>query len=197
MNTSAALACVVAYLVVTMIDNYMSWQTCSRPIVVAPLVGLLLGDLHTGIVMGASLEAIFMGISAIGGVVAADALTGTILSVAYVILVPGEGAVDAGMTLAEADAVAVTFGPGLIGALLVGVNYAKGLALAAKKPLIGVHHIRGHIAANYLTFPDLEPPFLCLVISVKAGGQMTPFPLTQSADTLIVGSFASRTVVNK
>ena len=60
---------------------------------------------------------------------------------------------------------AVTYGPGLIGALLVGVNYAKGLALAANKPLIPVHHIRGHIAANYLTYPQLKPPFLCLVAS--------------------------------
>ena len=71
----------------------------------------------------------------------------------------------ASLTLQQADAVAVTYGPGLIGALLVGVNYAKGLALAANKPLIPVHHIRGHIAANYLTYPQLKPPFLCLVAS--------------------------------
>lgn len=72
---------------------------------------------------------------------------------------------EAYLTLQQADAVAVTYGPGLIGALLVGVNYAKGLALAANKPLIPVHHIRGHIAANYLTYPQLKPPFLCLVAS--------------------------------
>lgn len=72
---------------------------------------------------------------------------------------------EAALTLQQADAVAVTYGPGLIGALLVGVNYAKGLALAANKPLIPVHHIRGHIAANYLTYPQLKPPFLCLVAS--------------------------------
>ena len=71
----------------------------------------------------------------------------------------------ASLTLQQADAVAVTYGPGLIGALLVGVNYAKGLALASNKPLIPVHHIRGHIAANYLTYPQLKPPFLCLVAS--------------------------------
>ena len=100
MNVQAAIACVFAYLLVSMIDNYMAWQTCVRPIVVGPLVGLLLGDLNTGIVMGASLEAVFMGISAIGGVVATDALTGTILSIAYVIRVGGDSAVDAGMTLA-------------------------------------------------------------------------------------------------
>ena len=72
---------------------------------------------------------------------------------------------EAGCTLQEVDAVAVTAAPGLIGALLVGVNYAKGLALAAGKPLIPVHHIRGHIAANYLAYPELKPPFLCLVAS--------------------------------
>ncbi len=72
---------------------------------------------------------------------------------------------EAGCTLEDVDAVAVTAAPGLIGALLVGVNYAKGLALAAGKPLIPVHHIRGHIAANYLAHPELKPPFLCLVAS--------------------------------
>jgi N6-L-threonylcarbamoyladenine synthase len=72
---------------------------------------------------------------------------------------------DANMKLEDVDAIAVTYAPGLIGALLVGVNYAKGLAMAANKPLIPVHHIRGHIAANYLTHPDLKPPFLCLVAS--------------------------------
>ncbi|MBR5485608.1 MAG: tRNA (adenosine(37)-N6)-threonylcarbamoyltransferase complex transferase subunit TsaD [Oscillospiraceae bacterium] len=72
---------------------------------------------------------------------------------------------DAGVALNDIDAVAVTYAPGLIGALLVGVNFAKGLALAANKPLIGVHHIRGHIAANYIAHEQLKPPFLCLVVS--------------------------------
>jgi N6-L-threonylcarbamoyladenine synthase len=71
----------------------------------------------------------------------------------------------AGVSLAEIDAVAVTNGPGLVGALLVGLSYAKGLAYAAGKPLVGVDHIAGHIAANYLSYPDLEPPFACLVAS--------------------------------
>ena len=71
----------------------------------------------------------------------------------------------ADMTLDEIDAIAVTNAPGLIGALLVGVNFAKGLALAKNKPLIAVHHIKGHIAANYITHPELEPPYLCLVVS--------------------------------
>jgi len=72
---------------------------------------------------------------------------------------------QAGISLAETDAIAVTAAPGLIGALLVGVNFAKGLALASHKPLIPVHHLRGHIAACYLAHPELEPPFLCLVVS--------------------------------
>ena len=71
----------------------------------------------------------------------------------------------AGITLADIDAVAVTNAPGLIGALLVGVNYAKGLALSLNKPLIAVHHIKGHIAANYITHKQLCPPYLCLVAS--------------------------------
>ncbi len=72
---------------------------------------------------------------------------------------------DADTPLAEIGAVAVTYAPGLIGALLVGVNFAKGLSLAADKPLVPVHHLRAHIAANYLTDPELTPPFLCLVVS--------------------------------
>lgn len=71
----------------------------------------------------------------------------------------------AGLTRDDIDAVAVTYAPGLIGAVLVGVNFAKAAALALNKPLIPVHHIRGHIAANYLAYPELEPPFLCLVVS--------------------------------
>lgn len=71
----------------------------------------------------------------------------------------------ASLTRGDIDAVAVTYAPGLIGAVLVGVNFAKGAAKALQVPLIPVHHIRGHIAANYLAYPDLEPPFLCLVVS--------------------------------
>ena len=70
-----------------------------------------------------------------------------------------------GLTRKDIDAVAVTYAPGLIGAVLVGVNFAKAAALALNVPLIPVHHIRGHIAANYLVYPDLKPPFLCLVVS--------------------------------
>jgi N6-L-threonylcarbamoyladenine synthase len=72
---------------------------------------------------------------------------------------------DADMELCDADAVAVTNGPGLVGALLVGLSYAKGLALATGLPFLGVHHIASHIAANYITHPDLKPPFTCLIVS--------------------------------
>ena len=72
---------------------------------------------------------------------------------------------DAELTLDDIDAVAVTYAPGLIGALLVGVNYAKALSFGRNLPLIPVHHLRSHIAANYITHPDLEPPFFCLVVS--------------------------------
>ena len=72
---------------------------------------------------------------------------------------------EARLTREAIDAVAVTYAPGLIGAVLVGVNFAKAAALAMNKPLIPVHHIRGHIAANYLAYPELKPPFLCLVVS--------------------------------
>ncbi|MBS5873546.1 MAG: tRNA (adenosine(37)-N6)-threonylcarbamoyltransferase complex transferase subunit TsaD [Clostridiales bacterium] len=68
-------------------------------------------------------------------------------------------------SLSKLDGIAVTYAPGLIGALLVGVNFAKGLSLSSGLPLIPVHHLRSHIAANYLTYKELEPPFLCLVVS--------------------------------
>ncbi len=72
---------------------------------------------------------------------------------------------QAGVTLGDIDAVAVTYGPGLVGALLVGVSSAKALAYSAGKPLVPVHHIRGHISANFLAHPDVETPFVCLVAS--------------------------------
>lgn len=72
---------------------------------------------------------------------------------------------DADMTIADMDAVAVTYGPGLVGALLVGVSAAKAIAYAAHKPLVGVHHIEGHVSANFIEYPELEPPFLCLIVS--------------------------------
>ena len=80
-------------------------------------------------------------------------------------LVCDEAVKTAGITYSDIEAVAVTFAPGLIGALLVGVNFAKGLALSLDVPLIPVHHLRSHIAANYIALPDLKPPFLCLLVS--------------------------------
>lgn len=92
---------------------------------------------------------------------------------------------DAGLKKEDIDAVAVTFAPGLIGALLVGVGFAKSLAFALGKPLIPVHHIRGHIAANYLAFPELEPPFMCLVAS---GGHSLLIDVKDYTEFEILGS---------
>ena len=72
---------------------------------------------------------------------------------------------EANVTLDNIDVITPTYGPGLVGALLVGVSYAKALSFAIKKPLVGVNHIQGHIAANYITYPKLEPPFLCIMMS--------------------------------
>ena len=85
----------------------------------------------------------------------------------------------------DVDAVAVTYAPGLIGAVLVGVNFAKAAALALGVPLIPVHHIRGHIAANYLAYPELEPPFLCLVVS---GGHSLIVDVRDYTDLKILGT---------
>jgi len=91
---------------------------------------------------------------------------------------------NAGVSKSDIDAVAVTCAPGLIGALLVGVNFAKGLAMALDKPLIPVHHIRGHIAANYIAYPELEPPFLCIIVS---GGNSLVADVRGYTDISIVG----------
>ncbi len=92
---------------------------------------------------------------------------------------------EAKLTRKDIDAVAVTYAPGLIGAVLVGVNFAKAVALALDKPLIPVHHIRGHIAANYIAYPDLKPPFLCLVVS---GGHTQIIEVTDYTQMRILGT---------
>ena len=92
---------------------------------------------------------------------------------------------ETGLTRRDIDAVAVTYAPGLIGAVLVGVNFAKAAALAMGKPLIPVHHIRGHIAANYLAYPELEPPFLCLEVS---GGHTMFVEVKDYTDLRILGT---------
>ena len=91
---------------------------------------------------------------------------------------------DAGLALRDVDAVAVTYGPGLVGALLIGVSCAKALAFAARKPLIPVNHIEGHICANFLTHADLTPPFACLVVS---GGHSHLFSVEDYGQYRIIG----------
>ena len=91
---------------------------------------------------------------------------------------------EAGMTLQDIDAFAVTYGPGLVGALLTGVNCMKGLSYALNKPLIPVNHIEGHVSANYLTHPDLEPPFVCLVVS---GGHSHLVQVTDYGEYRLLG----------
>ena len=91
---------------------------------------------------------------------------------------------QAGLTKGDLDAVAVTYAPGLIGAVLVGVNFAKGAAMALDLPLIPVHHVRGHIAANYITHPELEPPFVCLCVS---GGTTLIVDVKSYTDMEILG----------
>lgn len=95
---------------------------------------------------------------------------------------------EAGLTLGEMDALAVTYGPGLVGALLTGVSCMKGLSYATRLPLIPVNHIEGHVSANYLSAPDLQPPFLCLVVSgghshlIRVEGYATYTLLGQTVD---------------
>ena len=91
---------------------------------------------------------------------------------------------NAGIGKNEVDAVAVTYAPGLIGALLVGVNFAKGLAMALGTPLVPVHHIRGHIAANYIAYPELSPPFLSVIVS---GGNSLIVDVRGYTDMSIIG----------
>ena len=91
---------------------------------------------------------------------------------------------DAGVTLNDVDAIAVTYGPGLVGALLVGLSCAKGLCEVSGKPLVGVNHLKGHIAANYLCFEELEPPFLCLCVS---GGNSMIVKVKDYTDMEVLG----------
>ena len=92
---------------------------------------------------------------------------------------------DAGLDKRDVDAVAVTYAPGLIGAVLVGVNFAKSVAFALGVPLVPVHHVRGHIAANYITHPDLEPPFVCLCVS---GGTTAIVDVRTYTDMEVLGA---------
>lgn len=97
--------------------------------------------------------------------------------------VVSEALENAGCTIDDVDAIAVTYAPGLIGSLLVGVNFAKGLSLASSTPLVPVHHLRGHIASNYIS-SDIEPPFLCLVVS---GGHSHIVAVKSYTDFEVIG----------
>ena len=92
---------------------------------------------------------------------------------------------DANISFEDIDAISVTYGPGLVGALLVGVSYAKALSYALNKPLVPVNHLQGHIAANYITYKELKPPFLCLLIS---GGNTHLVHIKDYTDFEILGS---------
>ncbi len=116
-----------------------------------------------------------------GGVVPEIASRRHTEAVCYVV---DEALKTAGLELFDIDALAVTHAPGLIGALLVGVNYMKGLSLSAGLPLIPVHHLRAHVAANYLTYPELKPPFLSLIVS---GGHSHIVSVTSYTDFTVLG----------
>ena len=116
-----------------------------------------------------------------GGVVPEIASREHLQAINYVVR---ESLKDAGITFEDIDLIAVTMGPGLVGALLVGMSYAKGLALALDKPLIGVNHMEGHVAANYLSHPDLEPPFASLIVS---GGHTYLVDVTSYTDYKVIG----------
>lgn len=103
-----------------------------------------------------------------------------------VISILSERALEAaGITRNEIDAVAATYAPGLIGTVLVGLNFAKSVALSLNVPLIPVHHIKGHVAANYLAYPDLEPPFVCLAIS---GGNTMIIDVKSYTELKVIGA---------
>ena len=116
-----------------------------------------------------------------GGVVPEIASRKHIENIDFVV---DEALKKAGKSLEEIDAIGVTHGPGLVGALLVGVAYAKALAFALNKPLIGVHHIKGHVAANFIEHKDLKPPFICLIVS---GGHTNLVKVKDYNDFEIIG----------
>lgn len=123
-----------------------------------------------------------------GGVVPEIASRNHVLAIKNVC---NECLTQANMTLEDIDAVAVTYGAGLIGALLVGINFAKALAYATEKPLLEVNHIQGHIAANYITYKDLTPPFTCLMVS---GGHTAILNVKDYTDISLVGTTADDAV---
>ncbi len=117
-----------------------------------------------------------------GGVVPEVASRNHILAIENV---TNEALAQACLTFDDIDAIAVTYGAGLLGALLVGVNYAKGLAYALNKPLLAISHIKGHIASNYISHQNLEPPFICLLVS---GGHTAILNVKSYTDFELIGS---------
>lgn len=117
-----------------------------------------------------------------GGVVPEVASRNHIMAIDNVV---NEALKEASKTLEDIDAIAVTYGAGLIGSLLVGISYAKALSFATGKPLIAVNHINGHIASNYITYPDLKPPFICLLVS---GGHTAIIKVDEYNQHTVIGN---------
>ena len=152
MSITAAIICAVVYAVINWLDPYtLSWQCLNRPIVVAPLVGLLLGDFQTGIIMGASLEAIFMGISAVGGSIPSDCLSGSIIAVAYAIVVGGDGAMEPGLAACPAW---VMTGLAAAGTMMTAVGFGILLSMIWSTD-IAVFFFVGFICAKSLGLSSL------------------------------------------
>lgn len=191
---SAALACAVVYYVIGQLETFLSWQCLSRPIVIAPIVGLVLGDFNTGIIMGATLEATFMGISAIGGAIAADATMGSVIAVAYAITAGAGGDLETSITTGLALAMT-------IGTLMVPIQnlispvwillvpyWEKLAAKAQPKKFLVQNIVVSFVAAlpktiilyvgvalgvkGLQTFSELCPPWVLTGFSA-AGGMMT------------------------
>ncbi len=141
-----------------------------------------------GVVLGESISTQIPIHRLYGGVVPEIASRNHALNVNLVV---GEALSQSGLAIADVDAVAVTYGAGLIGALLVGVSYAKGLAYAHRKPLVAVNHIRGHIAANYLAHPTLRPPYVALIVS---GGHTAVAEVTDYTHLSVCGATADDAV---
>ncbi len=117
-----------------------------------------------------------------GGVVPEVASRNHIMAIDNVVM---EALREADKTLNDIDAIAVTYGAGLVGSLLVGISYAKALSFATNKPLIAVNHINGHIASNYITYPDLKPPFMCLLVS---GGHTAIIKVEEYNQHIVIGN---------
>lgn len=140
--------------------------------------------LRDGVILGESISSQIDIHKVYGGVVPEVASRNHVLNISKVV---DEAVKKSGLSLEEIDAIAVTKGAGLLGSLLVGVSYAKGLAYALKKPLLGVNHIRGHVAANYLCHPELKTPYVALIVS---GGHSAVAIIDTPTTMKIIGSTA-------